>query len=138
MLEFRVYYLDMEVMMDEATAKQIALKVVEDVQFYIALVGLFGVFAGAFVTFVVNLSIHWLKERSRAKASKPRKELLLKMLNDQRFPQRWRSFDTLKHVIGADDETARRLLIEVGARASENKQDLWGLLKYHPLNETDQ
>jgi hypothetical protein len=60
------------------------------------------------------------------------------MLNDERFPQRWRSFDTLQHVIGADDETAKRLLIEIGARASEGKQTLWGLLIHHPLNETDQ
>ncbi|OLE51452.1 MAG: hypothetical protein AUG51_23455 [Acidobacteria bacterium 13_1_20CM_3_53_8] len=128
----------MEVKVDEATAKQIALKVVADVNFYIAVIGLLGVIVGAVSTALGNLLIHWLKERSRAKAEKPRKELLLKMLNDERFPQRWRSFDTLKHVIGADDKTAKRLLIEIGARASEKKQDLWGLLKYHPLNETDQ
>ena len=124
--------------MDEATAKQIAANVVADVNFYIAIIGLMGVVVGAASTALGNLLINWLQERSRTRADRPRKELLLKMLNDERFPQRWRSFDTLQHVIGADDETARRLLIEIGARASEDKQALWGLLKYHPLNETDQ
>ena len=124
--------------MDEATAKQIAANVVADVNFYIAIIGLMGVVVGAASTALGNLLIHWLQERSRTRADRPRKELLLKMLNDERFPQRWRSFDTLQHVIGADDETAKRLLIEIGARASEDKQALWGLLIHHPLNETDQ
>jgi hypothetical protein len=41
--------------------------------------------------------------------------------------------DTLSHVVGSDSETTKRLLIEIGARASENGRDLWGLIEDHPL-----
>ena len=124
--------------MDEAAAKQIAANLMADVNFYIAIIGLMGVVVGAASSALGNLFIHWLQERSRTRADKPRKELLLRMLNEEKFPQRWRSFDTLQHVIGADDETAKRLLIEIGARASEDKPDLWGLLIHHPLSEINQ
>ena len=38
----------------------------------------------------------------------------------------WRKFETLRHVIGSDEETTKKLLLEVGARASEDGQALWG------------
>lgn len=47
----------------------------------------------------------------------------------------WRKLETLKHVIGADEETTKRLLLEVGARASEDGQPLWGLIERNPLPE---
>ena len=34
---------------------------------------------------------------------------------------------------GADEQTTKRLLIEVGARASEDGQPLWGLVERNPL-----
>lgn len=37
------------------------------------------------------------------------------------------------HVIGANEETTKRLLIELGARGSEDGNELWGLIKYHPF-----
>jgi hypothetical protein len=60
-----------------------------------------------------------------------RKKLLLAMLEDDRFT--WRKFHVLCHVIGADEETTKRLLLEVGARASEDGQNLWCLVSRHPF-----
>jgi hypothetical protein len=45
----------------------------------------------------------------------------------------WRKLDTLMHVIGADEQTTKRLLLEIGARASEDGQPLWGLISRNPL-----
>ena len=47
----------------------------------------------------------------------------------------WRKLDTLMHVIGADEEKAKRLLLELGARASEDGQSLWALKSRAPLNK---
>ena len=60
-----------------------------------------------------------------------RKKLLLAMLEDERFT--WRKFQVLCHVIGADDDTTKRLLLEVGARASEDGQNLWCLVERNPF-----
>jgi hypothetical protein len=53
------------------------------------------------------------------------------MLKEQKYL--WRTLDTLMHVIGADEKTTKRLLLEIGARASENGQPLWGLITRNPL-----
>ena len=60
-----------------------------------------------------------------------RKKLLVAMLEDERFT--WRKFGVLCHVIGADDEMTKRLLLECGARASEDGQNLWCLVERHPF-----
>jgi hypothetical protein len=60
-----------------------------------------------------------------------RKKLLLVMLEDGRF--RWRKLQVLSHVIGADEDTTKKLLLEVGARASEDGQNLWCLVSRHPF-----
>ena len=60
-----------------------------------------------------------------------RKNLLLAMLESEKHS--WRNLETLQHVIGSDTATTKQLLLEVGARASEDGKNLWGLLKYHPL-----
>jgi hypothetical protein len=36
------------------------------------------------------------------------------------------------HMIGADKETTKRLLLEIGARGTEDQQELWCLIEYHP------
>ncbi len=53
------------------------------------------------------------------------------MLKDK--SHEWRRLSTLMNVIGADEETAKRLLIEIGARASENGQPVWALIENKPL-----
>src|ERR1700730_17324030 len=55
-----------------------------------------------------------------------RKSLLLRMLLDPRWP--WRSLGILSHTIGADQETTKALLLEVGAQGSEDGNDLWALI----------
>ncbi len=97
----------------------------------IALIGVAGAVIGSLATGLVQFISHCLKEKAKAKRDKPRKDLLIKMLKHPTYS--WRTFETLMHVIGADEDTTKRLLIEVGARASENGQPLWGLIERNPL-----
>ena len=100
-----------------------------------AWIGLIGAVIGSVLTILGNVVMQCLKERSMARKDRPRKKLLEEMLNDKRFPEHWRKLNTLVHVIGANEETTKRLLLEIGARGSEDQQDLWGLVKYHPFDE---
>lgn len=97
----------------------------------IAFIGFAGVFIGAIMQIVGNVCIHYLQQRAKDRTDVKRKQLLLTMLEDQRYS--WRKLDTLMHVIGADEETTKRLLLESGARGSEDKQELWGLIKRNPF-----
>lgn len=97
----------------------------------IALIGVAGAVIGSIATIAVQWLSHFLQERAAAKKDKPRKDLLLEMLCSPKY--QWRKLETLMHVIGADEETTKRLLLEIGARASEYGQPLWGLIKRNPL-----
>jgi hypothetical protein len=97
--------------------------------------GLAGVILGGLFTLAGNLLLEVLKQRAKKKRDEPRKQLLKEMLEDERFPGRWRELHTLMHVIGADEETTKRLLIEIGARGSEDGMEFWGLIKHHPFDE---
>jgi hypothetical protein len=97
----------------------------------IAVIGLIGVVVGSIISVVGTLLLHCLQEKAKAKSDEPRKNLLREMLRDPRFD--WRSLETLSHVIGADEATTKKLLIQVGARASEDGKGVWGLLEKHPL-----
>ncbi|MBE0544375.1 MAG: hypothetical protein IH623_23790 [Verrucomicrobia bacterium] len=99
----------------------------------VALIGFGGVIVGAVVSIAGQFAVHWLQERPRRKADEERKKLLTKMLNHPK--DTWRNLDRLKHVIGADDETTKRLLLELGARGSEDGQNLWGLLSRNPFKD---
>lgn len=55
-----------------------------------------------------------------------RKDLLLKLLNDGAHD--WRELETHQHLIGADEATTKRLLIDIGAQASENGNPIWALI----------
>lgn len=48
---------------------------------------------------------------------------------------RWRKLATLANVIGADEGTTRRLLIEAGARGSMRNGALWGLTSRNPIQK---
>ena len=102
---------------------------------FTAIIGLIGVLLGYVLAILGNLVTYWLSQRTIAKKDQPRKRLLEKMLDDERFPGRWRKLSTLMHVIGADEETTKGLLLEIGARGSEDQQELWGLIKYHPFEK---
>ena len=82
----------------------------------ISLIGIAGAVVGSIATMAGNVLMHWLKERSAEKKEQPAKELLKEMLNHN--DHTWRNLDTLMHVIGANEETTKRLLLEINARAS--------------------
>ena len=66
----------------------------------------------------------------------PKKELLKKLLNDERFPQ-GRLLETMQIVTGTSEEECRRLLIECEARGvilrGSGRKEVWALLKNMPL-----
>ncbi|MBU1406310.1 MAG: hypothetical protein KKE83_00750 [Proteobacteria bacterium] len=125
--------------MDTTTlATEIAGKVIADTSFWVAVVGLAGVVVGAIITVVGNFLLHWFQDSPRRKLDEGRKKLLEQMLRDTRFKDHWRKITTLSRVVGADEETTKRLLIELGARGSEKDDGLWGLLEHHPLDKLDQ
>lgn len=97
----------------------------------IALIGVTGAVVGSIATVAASLASNWWQDRAASAREKPSKDLLLRMLNKPEF--RWRNLDTLMHVIGSDQATTKRLLLEVGARASEDGQPLWGLVSRNPL-----
>lgn len=97
----------------------------------IALMGVAGAVVGSVATIAASIATHCLQAKAAAKRDKPRKDLLLEMLKRPEF--QWRKLDTLMHVVGADEETTKRLLLEVGARASEDGRPLWGLVSRNPL-----
>ena len=97
----------------------------------IALIGIMGAVIGSVATVASNIASHFLKERAASLREKPQRELLLEMLLHPEHE--WRKLDTLRHVIGADEATAKRLLLEIGARASEDGQALWALKSRKPL-----
>ncbi len=45
--------------------------------------------------------------------------MLKEMLDDDRFPEKWRHLSVLSAVIGTPDEETKRLLFLAGARGSE-------------------
>ena len=99
----------------------------------IALIGVFGAVVGAVASVAVLCVSRCLDDRAIKKRDKPRKDLLLKMLRSPRYT--WRKLETLMHVVGADEEITKRLLLEVGARASEDGKRQWGLIERNPLPE---
>ncbi len=99
----------------------------------ISLIGIAGAVVGSIATMAGNVLLHWLKERSETKKEKPARELLTEMLGHTDYV--WRNLETLMHVIGTDEEKTKRLLLEVGARASEDGQAKWALKTRAPLNK---
>lgn len=97
------------------------------------------VIATGMISILSSLSItflsHWLENISDNKLTKPRTKLLEQMLSDPNF--QWRKLETLSHVIGADAQTTKRLLLGLKARASEDGQELWGLISRNPLPDRE-
>jgi hypothetical protein len=119
-------------------AEQIVTQLARQTNFWVAVVGGFAVIAGSVLTLAGQFLHDWLKSRPQRRLDEHRQEMLKKMLEDERFPNRWRRLTTLARVVGASEETTKKLLIEVGARGSEKDDSLWGLVRHHPFRETDQ
>lgn len=122
----------------QALAESIAAKVVAETDFWVAVVGFTGVAVGALIGVGGTLLLHWLQSEPQRKLNQQRSTLLTSMLEDDRFPGRWRKLSSMARVIGASEATTTRLLIGLGARGSEKDDGLWGLVKHHPLNQTGQ
>ncbi|WP_375582306.1 hypothetical protein [Cyclobacterium xiamenense] len=98
---------------------------------WIAFIGFSGAIIGSLATLAGTWLSHYLAQRAEAEKERSRKDLLLDLLNDEAHD--WRELETLQHVIGADEATTKRLLIDIGARASENGKPLWALISKQPL-----
>ena len=97
----------------------------------VAFIGFGGVVVGALINaLTMCIAVH-LKRKQQAKLDRKRKELLKTMLDDPKFP--WRELETLKRVVGADEATTICLLLDLGARGSEDRQALWGLISRNPF-----
>jgi hypothetical protein len=68
---------------------------------------------------VGQLIVHRLQNRKARALDGARIKLLQQML----AARDWRNLSTLSRVIGADADTTRRLLIELGARGSEKPRE---------------
>ena len=120
----------------EPSSDNLLLNILENHSYFVAIAALIGVFAGSILTICGNLFLHWLQKRPQKKLEAKQRKMLIKMLEDERFPEQWRKLSTLSSVIGSNNETTKRLLIEVEARGSESNNELWGLIKHHPLDQT--
>ena len=99
-------------------------------EFWIGLLGgLLGAVIGALGALLAVYVQHRLERGPQEKLDSSRKALLLPMLQGEG----WRKIQTLASVIGADHETTKRLLIDLGARGSEKSNDVWALISKHPL-----
>jgi hypothetical protein len=100
-------------------------------------IGVIGAFVGGFLTIVGQLVVHWLQNRRVRVLDEARTKLLRQMLGRED----WRKLSTLSRVVGADTDTTRRLLIELGARGSEKPrvdgEEVWGLISKHPLENIE-
>lgn len=121
----------------QSMAQEIAGLVVRDTQFWIAAIGLVGTILGAAIAVIGGLVLHWFQNRKLSALDAARTKLLRQMLDSRD----WRKLSTLSRVVGADGDTTRRLLIELGARGSEKPHEdgdeVWGLISKHPLEEIE-
>lgn len=97
---------------------------------------LWGVAIGGLIGFLSSIgaayATHRFSTSKQDKNDSDRKKLLFKMLEDAKG-KGWRRIDTLSRVIGADEPTTKRLLIEIGARGNQRNNDVWTLISRHPL-----
>ena len=90
-----------------------------------------GTLIGATGSVVSTFIADYLRNRREDRLDEARKKLLRTMLEDRRF--QWRNLATLSHVVGADENITKRLLLEINARASEDGASLWGLISRNPF-----
>lgn len=95
--------------------------------------GIIGVFIGIAVTLLADWLKHLWQTKGQRDLDARRKSMLTKMLKNRPKNTEWRKLETLASVIGADFPTTTRLLIELGARGSEEEEAVWALLENKPL-----
>ena len=91
-----------------------------------AAIGIFGTLGSAWLT-------HHLNGRKQFRIDGARKKLLKKTLEGA-GQTGWMSVEILAHIIGADLDTTRALLIEIDARGSmKTDNEMWSLISRNPL-----
>ena len=95
---------------------------------------LFGALVGAVATLGGIVIKDCMQAYRKAKAKKPKKKLLKSMLEGG---YEWRKLSTLANVTGLTEQEAKQLLVEIGARGSEDDPSLWGLVSRNPLPTHD-
>jgi len=86
-----------------------------------------------------TVSAYWgprqLEQWRQERGDEPRKRLLRRMLEDERFPN-GRTLERMRTVTGTSAEECRRLLIQVGARGVifRNNVEGWALIERKPLD----
>ncbi len=119
--------------MNEQELSLLAIKIVNDTKFWIALIGILGAIVGSLLTLAVNFGLEWFKGRNQRKIDTARQKLLNELLQDHKFS--WRSLSVLAAVIGCNEEQTKSHLVAIGARGSEKNDGKWALLSRHPLSE---
>ena len=98
-----------------------------------------GVVGGVLGVLGTTVSSYWgprrLEQWRQDRRDEPRKQLLRRMLSDERFPD-GRTLDRLRTVTGTSPEECRRLLVQVGARGVvfPNSVEGWALISRKPLD----
>src|SRR4051812_10080642 len=75
---------------------------------------------------------HQIQTAAARRRDDKRRAVLRSMLANP-GPQGWRSLKTMANVIGATEDEAARLLIEIDARADEKGGGIWAYIKDKPL-----
>lgn len=97
------------------------------------LAALLGSVVGGIGTFGATwLNVHVNRKRPDP-AEEATKQLLRELLDHPDHD--WRHMHTLANVVGLDQSTVRRLLLQIGARGSTRDGNLWGLVSRHPLTD---
>lgn len=86
-----------------------------------------------------NWAQHWLENRKASDLATVRKRHLYRMLKGA-GKDGWMSIETLSRVIGAEPDETRRLLIEIDARGSLKKKEVWSLISRNalPIGDEDE
>jgi hypothetical protein len=102
--------------------------------------GIFGGLVGGSLGLLGNaVTSYWgprkLEQWRQSHRDQPRKELLRRLLEDERYPD-GRSLDRLRVVTGTGAEECRRLLIQVNARGVilAGGEEGWALIARKPLD----
>src|SRR5690242_3332444 len=97
-----------------------------------AIAGLLGALIGSLSSIISPIVVEIVKGRRAGRLDAIRRKHLLSLLQDPRWESR--SFETLSSAIGADDEKAIELLLEVGARRLRSHQrNQWALVSRAPF-----
>lgn len=96
-----------------------------------------GAAIGGFISLGTVALNHFLAGRKQRKIDKARKKLLHTTLKGAKG-KGWMQVKTLAHIVGADLDSTRTLLIDIQARGSMDvNKESWSLISRNPLPVSD-